>query len=202
MQTAFTKVKALLLSTFSLALAFSGLSTGSAEDDPKHTLPNKEKPATVVEMKAKLKAGIFKLTEADVVKMLGQPIGVKRPGDAKSELEMHWEYATYIFATFHEGKLSELTGGFSEHLPVDRVTLANFKGLTIGMTEAEVVKVLGEGNGTAKVGTTVTRSWGRNARLSVSFNAKGLVCRTGSRENNAVSIPSEIQLPVFGPIKP
>jgi hypothetical protein len=153
-------------------------------------------------LKAKLKAGTFKLNEAGVVELLGRPMRVTRPGDAGSDLRMDWEYATYVFATFKAGKLSEVTAAFSENLPVERITLANFKRLRLGMSEAQVVKVLGKGNGTAKVGTTTIRSWGRTARLWVSFNAKGLAFGEGLQEGSALSLPADIQLPVPGAVKP
>ncbi len=154
------------------------------------------------DLNAKLKAGTFKLTEADVVKLLGHPTVVKRPGDAGSELRMQWEYATYIFATFTDAKLSEMTGAFSENLPVDRVILSNFKRLRVGMTEPAVIEILGAGNGIAKIGGTAIRSWGRTAGLSVSFNAKGLAFGAGYHESSAVAVPPGVQLQVPAVFKP
>jgi hypothetical protein len=202
MQVMIAKVATLLLATISLALAFPGPRAGDPGADTQGALPPKDQPATVADLKAKLKAGTFKLTEADVVKLLGRPAGVKRPGDAGSELRMHWEYATFIFATFKDGKLTEVTGAFSENLPVERVSLANFKRLRVGMTEPAIVDLLGEGNATAKVGATTLRSWGRTARLWVSFNAKGLAFGEGLQEASAVSLPPEIQLPAPWAVKP
>jgi hypothetical protein len=202
MHAAFAKMGILLLTATALALVSPCLRAGGEGDDAKRTAPRRDQPATVADLKAKLKAGTFKLTEEEVVKLVGQPAGVKRPGDAGSELQMHWEYATYIFATFKDGKLSEVTGAFSENLPVERVTLANFKRLRVGMSEAEVVAVLGDSNGSAKAGAMAVRSWGRTARLWVSFNAKGLAFGEGLRESSAVSVPSEIQLPLPGTSKP
>src|SRR5262245_49414813 len=202
MHAAFAKVGLLLLTASALTLVSPRLRAGGGGGDAKRTLPEKDQPASVADLKAKLKAGTFKLTEEEVVKLMGRPAGVKRPGDAGSELQMHWEYATAIFATFKDGKLSEVTGAFSENLPVERVTLANFKRLRVGMNEPAVVDVLGESNGTAKVGATTIRSWGRTARLWVSFNAKGLAFGEGLREVNAVSAPPEIQRFLPGTGKP
>jgi hypothetical protein len=203
MQSRSAIVGALLLTTLALAQMSPGLRARGPGDAAKRTPPETDQPATVADLRAKLKDGTFKLTEAEVVKLLGPPAGVRRPGDAGSDLRMHWEYATYIFATFKDGKVSEVTGAFSDNLPVERVSLANFHRLRVGMTEPGVVEVLGEGNGTAKVGTTTVRSWGRTARLWVSFNAKGLAFGEGVQEAGAVSVPPEIQLPLLpGPLKP
>jgi hypothetical protein len=198
MNAAFAKIRQLLVTAIALALVSPGLRAGDEGGEAKRTVPGKDKPATVAELKAKLTVGTFKLTEEEVVELVGQPARVKRPGDAGSELQMHWEYATYIFATFKDGKLSEVLGAFSENLPVERVTLVNFKRMRVGMSEAEVVDVLGDGNGSAKVGATAVRSWGRTAGLWVSFNAKGLAFGAGLREASAVSVPPGIQLSLPG----
>jgi hypothetical protein len=202
MHATIAKMGLLLLTAIAVALLSPGLRAGGEGDDAKRTAPGKDQPATVADLKAKLKAGTFKLTEEEVVKLVGKPAGVKRPGDAGSELQMHWEYGTYIFATFKDGKLSEVTGAFSENLPVERVTLANVKRLRVGMSEAEVVDVLRDSNGSTKGGAMVIRSWGRTARLWVSFNAKGLAFGAGLREASAVSVPPEIQLSLPGTGKP
>jgi hypothetical protein len=194
MQTTFVNAREVLLTAILLAPVLPGSLAGGPVAAAQGTPPDKARPATVAELKDKLTAGTFKLAEADVVKLVGPPAVVKRPGDAGSELRMHWNYATYIFATFKDGKLADSTGAFSENLPVERVTLANFKRLRVGMTEAEVVAVLGEGKGTATVGTTTVRSWGRTALLWVSFNAKGRAFNAGLQEASALSMPPEAQL--------
>jgi hypothetical protein len=166
-----------------------------ANDDAKPVQPEKTERATVAELEQQLKSGIFKLTEPDVVLLAGPPTSYKRPGDAGSELQLHWEYATFIHAAFKEGKLTDVTGGFSAHLPVEHVTLANFNKLRVGTTEAQAVEILGEGNGTTKVGSTVTRSWGRTGRLWVSINAKGKVFNPGTELRSAVYLPPGTPLP-------
>jgi hypothetical protein len=202
MQARSFRVGAILLATIAVALAFPALRAADPGDAGRREAPAEAKPPTLAELKATLKAGTFKLTEADVVKLVGRPAVVKRPGDAGSDLRIDWEYATYIFATFKDGTLSEMAGAFSENLPVEKVTMANFKRLKLGMTDATVVEVLGEGNGRAKVGTTMIRSWGRTAKLWVSFNAKGLAFGEGLQEANAVSLPPGVELPLPGAVKP
>src|SRR5262245_11854151 len=49
---------------------------------------------TVADLNQSPKAGLFKLTEADVVNLVGPPATVKRPGDAGADLQLHLEYAT------------------------------------------------------------------------------------------------------------
>ena len=199
------KGRGLLLPAFAvIALALPCLYAEDRQDDAKHSPAAKSQPLTVAELKEKLKAGIFKLTEGDVLKLLGRPAGLMRPGDAGSDLKMRWEYATHIHATFKDGKLSEVTGSFSEQLPVERITPENFKGLRVGMTEPQVVEMLGQSNSTYKDDVTVTRAWGRTAKLWVSINEKGLLFNPGSEEFNAVSLPTGFQFPVFpvpGPVK-
>jgi hypothetical protein len=202
MHATFPQGRVHLLSAFAvLALALPLLSAGERRDDAKHRPAEKSQPLTVAELEKKLQAGIFKVTEADVLKLLGRPAALERPGDAGSDLKMRWEYATHIFATFKDGKLREVTGSFSEQLPVERITLEHFKRLRVGMTEPQVVEMLGKSNSTNKVDATVTRAWGRSARLWVSINGKGLVFNPGAEDLNAVSLPTGFQFPVPGPVK-
>ncbi len=143
-QTRFAKTAKLLLIVIVLPLNSSSLRGGSPGNDTKDTPAAREQPPTVSDLKARLSAGTFKLTETEVVKHVGQTAEQKRPGENRSELTMNWNYATYIYATFKEGKLTEITGAFSENLPTERVTLANFKRARVGMTEPQVVDVLGQ----------------------------------------------------------
>ena len=195
------RLRLLFLIVVTLGLAVPWLRAGVDGDGAERTPPEKSQSLTVTELQQRLKDGIFKLTEPDVVLIAGPPGSYKRPGDAGSELKLQWEYATFIHAAFKDGKLVEVAGGFSEHLPVEHVTLANFKSLRVGTTEARAVEMLGEGHGTTKVGSTVTRSWGRTVRLRVSINAKGLVFNPGSDVQNAVYMPPGIPLPTPGALK-
>jgi hypothetical protein len=200
MHATFNRVGTILLTA--LALALPGLRAGGSGGDARAAPPEKEKPVTVADLREKLKAGTFKLTEADVVKLCGQPARIKRPGDNGADLRMYWDYSTYIYVTFKDGKLSEVSGAFSDNLPVENVTMANFKRLRVGMSEADVVKILGEGNGTAKADKTTVRSWGRTGGLSVGFNAKGLAFGEEYHTSTAISLPPGVQLPLPGTIKP
>ena len=94
-----------------------------------------------------------------------------------------------------------LLEGLPEQLPVERITQENFKRLRVGMTEPQVLELLGKSNSTNKLDATVTRAWGRSARLWVSINGKGLVFNPGAEEFNAVSLPTGFQFPVPGPVK-
>src|SRR5262245_38051279 len=120
-----------------LFAALAGLG-GLSADEPKQSPAAAKTPSTATELRAAVRAGMFKLTEDDVVKLLGAPAGVKRPGDADADLAMHWDYASCVQVSFRFGKVIDCSGSFSERLPVDKVTLADFKRLKIGMTEAEV----------------------------------------------------------------
>jgi hypothetical protein len=202
MHDALAKRRLLLALAFAVfALAVPWLYAGEYEDDAKNSPRGKTTPLTVAELAEKLKAGIFKLAEADLVTLLGRPSGLKRPGDAGSDLQMRWEYATAISAIFKDGKLSEVTGSFSEHLPVERITVDNFKRLRVGMTEGQVVELLGKSHSMHNDGATVTRAWGRTGALWVSINEKGLAFNPGTEELNVVFLPAGFQLPVPAPAK-
>jgi hypothetical protein len=166
----------------------------AAAGEPPPPAPAKGATLTVDQILLKLKAGTFKLKEADVRDLLGPPEGLKRQAGL-ADLQMNWAYATNIYATFKDGKLSELTGAFSERLPIEHVTPANFKRLRLGMTEQQVVAVLGQGNGTSRVGDTVTRTWGRYCRLRVSLRKDGRMFEWREESENAVYLPPGLDIP-------
>lgn len=202
MPTSSAKCRLLLMVVVTLGLSAPWLRVRANGDDAKAVPPDKTQGVTVTELERQLKAGIFQLTEPEVVLLAGPPTSYKRPGDAGSELQLHWEYSTFIHAAFKDGKLTDVTGGFSAYLPVEQITLANFNRLRVGTTEAQTVEMLGEGNGTTKVGNTVTRSWGRTGRLWVSINAKGKVFNPGTELRNAVYLPPGTPLPIPGLVQP
>lgn len=170
---------------------------GEGKKEEKEAAPDKSSVLTVEESVKKLKAGILKIKEAEVLSLLGTPTKVKHPGTADFDLQMNWEYSTHIYSIFKEGKLVEVTGAFSKRLPVERITFDNFKRLRVGMSEEEVVELLGEAKGTTKKETTSTRSWGSMAQLQVSFSKDGRMVNYEVKENSAVIIPSDIEIPLL-----
>src|SRR5262249_19236649 len=118
---------------------------------------------------AKVKAGSGKLTEAEVVALLGPASRVRLPADGV--VEMAWEEVTAIRVEFAGGKASELTGRVSEHLPSKTLNLGNLKRLKRGMTEKEVRAVLGPpGEGGSVRGTeAIYRTWQKYNRITVQF---------------------------------
>ena len=135
----------------------------------------KPQHATVDELRETLKAGTLKHVHDDVLKLIGMPTEMKKPGPDGALDQWTWNYDTHIVATFKDDKLSGITGCFSPHLHVDRLTVDNFKRLRVGMTEQEVIDVLGKKSSRARVGATLLLSWGKTAQLTVTFNAKGLL---------------------------
>jgi hypothetical protein len=96
---------------------------------------------------------------------------------------MAWEYTTRITVTYKEGKVNSLTGTFSAHLPVERVTPDNFRRVRVGMTEAEVIDILGDNYAKLTIDGVVSRQWGAAARILVAFRKDGLLIhheRTGN----------------------
>jgi hypothetical protein len=180
-----------------LASAFVTLSwpVRAAEGDDKPPAPGKSSALAVEEGVKALKTGIFKLKEAEVLSLFGPPTSVKRAGAPAADLELQWKYSTHIFGTFKDGKLFEVSGAFSEQLPVERITFANFKRLRLGMAEGEVVEILGKGNGTTKVDGAVTRSWGTAAELQVSLSREGRLAQYELKQNSAAFFPAGVAIP-------
>jgi hypothetical protein len=135
----------------------------------------KDQALSLDEKYEKLKAGILKFKEADVVRLFGPPQTLKRPGPLQADLEMAWEYTTRITVTYKEGKVNSLTGTFSAHLAVERVTPDKFRRVRVGMTEAEVVDVLGGHYAKITIDGVVSGQWGATARILAAFRKDGLL---------------------------
>jgi hypothetical protein len=108
----------------------------------------------------KVAAGVRKLKEADVVALLGPAQTMKRPvarepGRPPADRELGWEFTTRITVRYKDGKVSEVSGVFSEQLPVERVTPNNFRRIRLGLTRKEVVAILSDRYATLTVGDGV-----------------------------------------------
>lgn len=89
----------------------------------------------------KIKAGEGKMTEAEVIKLLG-PIRHARSKGPRL-LDLVWEDVTGIRADFRDGKAVDFFAEFSPHQPSKRINIDSFKRLQVGMSEDEARKVLG-----------------------------------------------------------
>lgn len=181
-----------LITLSALSLVAGGPEVGSAD---KQSSADKSTVPTVEESFKKLKAGILKISEADVLDLLGPPDSVKHPGMSGFDLQMQWKYSTHLYGTFKDGKLDEITGAFAARLPVEHIHFANMKRLRVGMTEAEVVAIVGKSNGTTAVDGIVTHSWGHSAQLQVSLDKDGRLVDYGLKQNSAVFFPPGVVLP-------
>jgi len=118
----------------------------------------------------KVKSGKGKLTEAEVVAILGPATRVAKPGDVDVDLEMIWEEKARIWIKFKDDKARDLEGQFSEHLKSKTINLESFKKLKKGMSEKEVEKVIGPANEGSSPGTGITyRTWEKFNLVKVQF---------------------------------
>lgn len=151
----------------------------SASTTPGHCVepnrPTEKAPALTLDQKyEKLKGGLGRTTEAEVVALMGPAHNVRRPGQVgKADVELRWEYATSVKVTFKGGKVTEIWGTFSEYVPVEKVTQENLRRVQVGMTEKEVVAILGDRNAIGTVKDVGTGLWGGTAEVRVSFSADG-----------------------------
>jgi hypothetical protein len=118
----------------------------------------------------KVKSGKGKLTEAEVVAILGPATRVAKPEDVDVDLEMIWEEKARIWIKFKDDKARGLQGQFSEHLKSKTINLESFKKLKKGMSEKEVEKVIGPANEGSSPGDGVTyRTWEKLNHIKVQF---------------------------------
>jgi hypothetical protein len=119
---------------------------------------------------AKVNNGRGKLTEEDVVAILGLAHRFAKQSDIDVDLEMIWEEKARIRIKFKDGKASDFEGQFSEHLKSKNITLANFKKLKKGMSVKEVEQVLGSANESSSPQRGITyRTWEKFNLIKVQF---------------------------------
>ena len=151
------------------ALALTAPSRG---DEPKR--PAVKSPLTLDEKYEKLKGGILKSTEAEVVALMGPAHSLVRPvKHDKADIELRWQFSTRIVVTYKGGKVSEVWGTFSEHLPVEKVTPANLRRVQPGMTEMGVIDILGDRYASVGMDGVDTGQWGASAEFKVAFSKDG-----------------------------
>jgi hypothetical protein len=128
----------------------------------------------------KVVAGIRKLKEAEVVALLGPAQSMKRPvakelGRPPADRELGWEWTTLIAVRYKDGKVSEVSGVFSDQLRVDRLTPDNFRRIQVGLTQKQVVDILGDSYGTLTGGDSVEDQWGATRSITLYFDKDGLL---------------------------
>jgi hypothetical protein len=136
--------RVLFLAVSILSPGLSAVAWGVA-DDPKGKPEGARSRLTAGNVE-KIKNGKGKMTEAEVVAILGPASRVAVPENVDVELEMIWEEKAQIRIKFKKGKASDLEGQFSEHLRSKTINLERFKKLKKGITEKEAEKVLGPAN--------------------------------------------------------
>jgi hypothetical protein len=164
--------RAILVAVAAVALcAVAALS--SPGDEPKG--PADKAPALTLDEKyEKLKGGILKSTEAEVVALMGPAHSMVRPvTHDKADIELRWQFATRIVVIYKGGKVSEVWGTFSEHLPVEKVTPANLRRVQPGMTEKEVIDILGDRYASVGMDGVETGQWGASAEFRVALSKDG-----------------------------
>jgi len=142
----------------------------ATHSDDKPNPQKADKPQSKIndENVKKIKQGIGKLTEADVVALLGPSTGKGRPFDGFTS--RIWEEKTHITATLKDGKAIDVKSEFLPHLKSKTITEDNFKKLKKGMDEAELKRILGPPNRarTDREGSS-TLSWEKINALLVQF---------------------------------
>jgi hypothetical protein len=156
--------------TLALALGLPG-----SGDEPKRS-DDKAPGLTLDEKYGKLKGGILKLREADVIALLGPAHSMTRPGQQdKADIELRWQYATRIVVTFKGGKVREVWGTFSEQLPVAKITPENFRKVQPGLTEKEVAAILGDVYAIVTKDGIETGEWGGEDDIKFGFAKDGFM---------------------------
>ena len=134
------------------------------------------RPEISNELIERLKKGRKKLTEAQVIAMLGHPdsVQINTNPSLVADIRMTWEDRAEITIDLKdEMKAVRIVGRFSENLKLKEINMENFRKLKPGMSHREVEKLLGS-SGTRvspDPGEGILRwEWKRFRRVTVSFS--------------------------------
>jgi hypothetical protein len=179
MYAALNQRRASVIPVAVMVVLAAGSGSTSFGDEPKPPV-EKARLSPLDERYQKVVAGVLKIKEADVVILLGPPHTMKRPvakelGRLPADLELGWELTTQITTQYKDGKVREVSGVFAEYLPVERVTPDNFHRVKVGMTQKEVVDILGDSYATLTVGDGVSNQWGATYSITLYFDKNGLL---------------------------
>lgn len=153
-----------------MTLSACGVSDFGAQPDNKSPQKTDIPPSRINEENfEKIKQGKGKLTERDVITLLGPPTGKGKPVDGFTTLI--WEEKTHITATLEDGKTINLNADFLPQLKSKTITEDNLKKLKKGIKEAELKKSLGTQNYEVQVvgEGTYTYSWGKVNTFEIQF---------------------------------
>jgi hypothetical protein len=104
-------------------------------------------PRLTRELGAKVQAGVGKLTEEEVLKLVPGPVKVVAYAEVGgADRTLSWEEATSVEVMLIGGKVVSATAEFNDTAVSKTLTLDKFEQIKAGMTQAEVEKVLGEPN--------------------------------------------------------
>ena len=139
------------------------------------------RPELTAELVERLKKGMDKLTEAEVIALLGQPDSVQintTPG-VVADIEMTWEDHAEITIDFKDvGKIAgpekavRIVGRFSENFKQKAFNMENFRKLKPGMSHIDVFKILGTLGERVSLDTgkgVMRYEWKQFRKVGVSF---------------------------------
>jgi hypothetical protein len=133
-------------------------------------------PRVTRELGEKVRAGIGKLTEDDVLRLVPGPVKVVAgPEAGEADRVLRWEEATSVEVVLIGGKVVSATADFNDTVVSKTLTLARFRQVKAGMTQAELEKVLGgptssESNYKDDAGQPVTTwRWSQGRRVFASI---------------------------------
>jgi hypothetical protein len=109
-------------------------------------------PKLKKELGEQVRAGIGKLTEEEVLKLVPGPVRVRRSGDGEADWILTWEEVTSVEVVLTDGKVLSATAEFNDTFVSKTLTLNGFKQIMAGTTRAEVEKTLGHSNSTSTSG--------------------------------------------------
>jgi hypothetical protein len=131
-------------------------------------------PKLTKELSAKVKAGIGKLTEKDVLKLVPGSVKIELPSlesrldndSTPCEWILKWEEATSIQVSLIDGKVVSATFETNDTVVSKVLTLDNFKRIKTGMTQAELEKALPSPSKKSSSGNKTNCRWSQGRRLA------------------------------------
>ena len=143
-------------------------------------------PKLTKELGQQVRAGVGKLTEEDVLKLVPGPVQVRRSGDDGADWILTWEEVTSVEVVLTAGKVMSATAQFNDTVVSKNLTLDGFKQIMAGTTREEVEKAIGHPNSTSTfrddMGDTRTKCRWSEGRRVLAFVKDGKVSGGGFLE--------------------
>ena len=152
------------------SLVMFAVSTNASKSVAEESSPAKPPPSRLTQQNYdRIKERKDKITEKEVLAILGQPTSYYATSPENGDYGMSWQHRTYISVKTRRQRVTSVKAGFSPYVKSDKVTLQTFKKMKLGMTEDQIEEMLGTPDGAGSVKSEEQFVWEEYIGIGVIF---------------------------------